>query len=295
MMKRRPDQGREWGAAASVARVCCGMAALVAVGLTAQLAGAEPGSPECPAAPVVTECPDLDHVACTVPVKDSSGNCTEIDTCTEICRPASYWGRHAGVESGGTNLVLDMLEQTGPPVLCRHMVTSLNLGKLDSMLEALCVQSEGDEKRQLFRELAAAALNCTVSEGGRCDDVVGRFVGVSFDACNQLCAGEPYPNQPTAAECIRQLKCFNDGGRLVDGLCALGTCKDGQTLCGSEYGECAKSGGCHYFEDSCAATPMCSEPFGARAKICADDDASESSADACQVARGNACTIDTCP
>lgn len=242
----------------------------------------------------LAECPDADGVACTVAMRDDTGACVEVDACTETCRPATYWASHAGVENGGENLVQQAIDAAGPFVVCGHMLRTTEAGSLASALEALCVRIDGLEERQLFRQLVTTNLNCAISEGGRCDQILERFIDVSFSDCNNLCAGEPVKGGPSAQECTRQLSCFNDGGRVFDGQCATGTCgKDSLQLCGADHGNCAGGKDCVRFDDTCAYSPVCSADLEAMAGICPANE-KDSSADICQVARNNACTLDDC-
>lgn len=251
---------------------------------------AEAGSP--------AECRDTDGIECTVPERDESGFCTEVDACIQTCRPADYWAAHSGNESGGLNLGQQVLDAAGPFVICAQMIKTSEVGTLSSFLEALCVRTEGYEERELFRQLVATAMNCAISEGGRCDQILPRFIDVTFDACNSLCAGEPVEGGPSVAECTHQLACFNEGGRLIDGQCALGTCaRNAGALCGSDYGDCPNAGGrsqdCVPFVDGCAVTPLCSEDAEVKAPICPAVE-TISSAAACRAARNNDCTLNGC-
>jgi hypothetical protein len=116
---------------------------------------------------------------------------------------------------------------------------SSDLDDLDSALEALCVRPQGIDERALYRALVATALNCAVSDGGTCDEILERFVDVSFTDCNTLCQGDTVPGGPTIDECIEQLECFNEGGQVIEGDCATGTCEDDpEELCGGDFGAC---------------------------------------------------------
>lgn len=252
------------------------------------------------------DCPDDDGVACTVPTRDASGECTEVDECVETCRPAAWWSTRSGTEgqrvktgngvihaNAAANLGQSVIDGAGPFVICGHMIRKSDVGNLSSALEALCVRKEGFEERELFRQLVATAMNCGISEGGRCDQILERFVDVSFSDCNKLCAGEPVENGPSAEQCSQQLACFNEGGRMFDDRCALGTCtQDSETLCGSDYGDC-QAGDCDAFADSCTGSMVCSTALDAPAKICPAAEP-ETSAGTCLAARNNDCTLNGC-
>jgi len=254
-------------------------------------------SGECPA-DVLVGCIDTDSVVCTVPVCTAEGECIQADGCIETCRGPGFWGKHSGDEKDGVNLGQSVLDQSQPQVICGNMVHFTNTGKLDSVLEALCVRTQGVKMRQLFRQLMTTGLNCAISEGGTCDQITSRFIDVSFDDCNQLCAEVPVENGPTLRQCKHQLACFNDGGRMIEGQCAKGSCaEDSETLCGGDYGDCPAVGDapqdCERFEDSCAAGDLCTTDLTVKAEICPDKTRA-SSAKACQEARRNTCTIDSC-
>jgi hypothetical protein len=190
------------------------------------------------------DCTDSDGIACTVATCGEGGVCSETDACTEICRGAGFWAEHSGTERGGENIGQDVLDQTGPMVICGQSISlSDQTGSLDSIVEALCVRTAGVQERDLFRQLLTASLNCSISEGGTCDDITGRFIDVSFDECNLTCAGDVVENGPTIDDCIAQLACFNRGGRLVGGECATGTCATApEQLCGGEFELCPTVG-----------------------------------------------------
>jgi hypothetical protein len=239
------------------------------------------------------DCPDLDGQACTVAVCSEAGECAIEDRCTEICRDAGFWGTHSGSENGGENLGQNIIDQAGPLILCRRAVaTTEEVGTLRSALEGLCVREEGVELRDLARQLTAASLNCAISEGGSCDRITRRFVDVGFDACNSLCAGDAADDAPTVAECIRQMECFNTGGRMTGGVCTLGRCANGSS-CGAEAGHCS-TGSCEPFEDACSRRDLCNVELAAPALLCPAGDQRASSASLCKVARANACTVDSC-
>jgi len=180
---------------------------------------------QCPT-DVLVGCPDTDGSDCMRPACSPSGQCTTTDDCEEICRPSSFWALHAGSTDAGDSLIDDILQQTGAIDICGQMIDSAtDLGVTSSAMEALCVRTSGVFERPLFRQLVTTALNCAVSEGGTCDDILSRFINVSFTQCNSLCASNPTASPgiattttPTVTQCINELACFNAGGhhqRLV--------------------------------------------------------------------------------
>jgi hypothetical protein len=109
-----------------------------------------------------------------------------------------------------------------------------------------------------------------------------------------VCEGNPPADPPTVNECISELDCFNNGGQVINGDCALGTCENQPEIpCGDESGSCpdfmAAPQDCVPFEGNCHASPLCNEGFFCPKKTPA------SSPKACREARHNGCTIDSCP
>lgn len=235
----------------------------------------------------------------------TSGTCEHSDnaTCLAICRSPGYWATHSGYEKKrSVNVGQLVLDAAGPLEVCGQVISTTSnplspyvsgLG-LTSDLEALCMRTQGVKERQLFRQLTAAALNCAIS-GSDCDTMLARYIDVSFTECNALCAGDaPTPGAPTIGECTKQLDCFNNGGRILDGVCTTGTCASQPTLdCGEAAGTCPDFGGlpqeCTDFADSCHSAPLCNEALG----VCPKGGAASSPL-ACKEARSNDCTIDSC-
>jgi cysteine-rich repeat protein len=272
-------------------------------------------SAECPA-DVLVGCPDVDGIDCVHPACDVSGECTTNDDCVEICRNPKFWatrGLRTGPpphsNSGKPREIEPLLDivlgEVGSIEVCGQVIdNSTELGDLGSALEALCVQTRGIEERALYRALVTTHLNCLVSEGGDCDDVLSRFTDVSFAECNSLCQELPVPNGPTIDECIEQLECFNAGGRVIDGDCAYGTCEDdSEVLCGPDFEPCTDLDGdeeaeddedeCVPFEGNCADERLCSDEIDAELQICPRR-LRPTTQKACLEARKNACTIDDC-
>lgn len=248
---------------------------------------------------VLFECGDSDGVDCTVPTCEDTGKCVEVDTCIQTCRGPGYWATHSGSEKEGLNIGQSVLNEAGPLEVCGQSVSLTNdIGSLSSSLEGLCVRTRGVKQRQLYRQLLTTAFNCAISEGGSCDQIVDRFADVSYSACNALCADGPVEDGPTLNDCQKQLGCFNKGGHIVDGECALGTCEvDTETLCGADYGSCPAIDdapqACDRFPDNCRASGICNEDLDAPATICPEKGRA-SSPNTCRDARKNTCTIDSC-
>lgn len=255
-------------------------------------------SAECPA-DVLVGCSDQDGIDCTVPTCEASGECVEADQCVETCRGPGFWSTHSGSEHDAVNIGQSVIDAVGPLEICGQTIGgTTDVGSLDSALEALCVKTEGVKERQLYRQLVTAALNCAISEGGDCDQILGRFVDVNFSDCSALCAGTPVMDGPTLKECKSQLACFNTGGRLIEGQCAKGTCAEAPgTFCGAAYGDCPLVDDlpqeCVPFEDNCADVGLCNQDLDVPATICPDKTRA-SSPKTCTMARKNTCTIDSC-
>jgi len=221
----------------------------------------------------------------------------------EICRTAGFWSTHSGTSSGksGTypNITQDLLDLVGPLDVCGQSIsTTSNASKpyvaglgLSSDLEALCVRVQGDQTRQLYRQLVAAALNCAVTGVANfCELIIPEFT-----ACDEVCQGTAPQDAPSETECIQLLDCFNNGGEMFSGQCALGTCADQPSIqCGGDFGACPDFNqapqACEPFPDNCHSQELCNENIG----FCPDSTPATSEA-ACKEAQANSCTIDSCP
>jgi len=219
-----------------------------------------------------TLCEDDD--VCTGDTCNPLVGCEREPLCTDICRTAGYWATHGGYENRRSiNVTQAVLDNAGGIEVCGELLTTtsnvnrpyLNGLGLSSALEGLCVTVKGAKERQLYRQLIATALNCEISSGGNCDEILARYIDVSFSDCSALCAdGGSSLGDVSVGECVEQLDCFNNGGRIVDGSCVEG------------------GGGCHEGE-------LCNEEIG----ICPGDTPA-SSPKACLEANSNRCTIDSC-
>jgi len=249
-------------------------------------------------------CDDAD--ACTTDSCSAQNGCVYDFICEgeTICRSPGYWSTHSGYEKSPKSINVGQLviDTVGPLEVCGQTITSTSnasspyldgLG-LDSSLEGLCKKTKGVPLRNLYRQLMAAALNCGIS-GGPCETVTDPFIEVSFDDCNAVCAGDPpLVDAPTLGECVGQLDCFNNGGQIINGDCAFGTCAEDPSLnCGGDFGGCPdildEPQECVDFPTNCHSAVLCNEELG----ICPKGGPASSSA-ACREARGNDCTIDDC-
>jgi len=210
-----------------------------------------------------------------------------------ICRGPGFYQTHSGEEKDGPNIAEEIIQAVdGFDVCGHHIINTTEIGGLDSVLEGMCVRTQGVDQRQLYRQLLTAKMNCLVSEGANCDDITDPFVDVNYSDCDAHCAGFPVVDGPSVEECIDQLACFNGGGRIIEGSCVKGTCgNDGVTNCSNDE-DCGVDGDCVRFEDSCANSQFCSEDLvDAEAQICPKKGPATSPM-ICRDARRNGCTID---
>jgi hypothetical protein len=191
--------------------------------------------------------------------------------------------------------------------VCGQLIDTTKLNYVDSVVEATCVNVQGVKQRQLYRQLTATALNCALSgkPDAECDDLVP-----NFSKCNQLCAGVSGTGV-TIDQCNTELDCFNNGGELFNGQCALGTCNASDALCGMDYGNCpcfpnpntgvCEPQTCVNFPLNCHDQDLC--PADTDGDGTPDNDdlfclppsapTSASSSTACNTATKNTCRIDT--
>lgn len=238
-------------------------------------------------------CPDVDGLDCVHPACDPSGECTTSDECVEVCREPRFWATRA-TTGGNRQSALDLvLDEAGPIQVCGETIDSGDdVGDIGAAIEGLCVATQGNEQRELYRALLATTLNCLVSEGGTCEEILSRFADVSLEDCDALCAGQAVPGGPTIDECIDQLECFNKGGQVVDGGCATGTCaSDPGELCGGDFDSCSEEE-CIDFDDSCAGARLC-QASDAEVRLCGHKLVPRNQK-VCREARRNQCTIDDC-
>jgi hypothetical protein len=265
----------------------------------------------CVFAPDNEECGDED--LCTTDICTASG-CQHIFSCKDICRRFGWWGKRAGDGDGENdiNVVQRILDFYGGIDVCGQHIdeTSVDGGNsvdafgLDSALEGLCVRPQHVEQRTLYRELVTTALNCAMSGAAGaefCDTVVTRFVDVTFSECDALCAGDAVvtadDEQTLAEACIQQLDCYNSGGQMVGGKCAIGQCEVTRQLCGADFGACPPVANipipllqtCERFPGNCRDEEFCQEGIN----VCPDRNPN-TSGKACREAKGNECTIDFC-
>jgi len=159
----------------------------------------------------------------------------------ERCRTPGFWGARGGIEKApkSQNITQAVINQAiaengfGLPV-CGIYITNTDLLSNFSAIEAICVSVKGVTKRQLVRQLTAAALNCVL---GDCSLEHAALVA----GCNNVCATGVGDMQA----CIGALDTFNNGGD-GDGVCAIGgePCDDTNTCVGlGDY--CLPDESCH--------------------------------------------------
>ena len=190
-----------------------------------------------------------DNDVCTDDTCDPASGCvftpdpTNDPSCVtneEICRTPGFWGTHAGeTKSRSENITQDLLDafiaaNGAGPIICGTEINNTDVGNVNSALEAICVAVKGDPRRQLARQLTAAALNCiitnadgtetcTAATGDICDGV---SIGDLFEACNAACAAGDVTVtvDSTEIDCISAIDCFNNGGTFDE---ATGECTPG--------------------------------------------------------------------
>jgi hypothetical protein len=180
-----------------------------------------------------------DENACTIDTCVPTSDPSEVEGCVytpdpacqgEFCRTAGFWSTHTDSTDTKTcaqNITQAVLDAGGPLNICGELLCNTEADDESSTTEAMCVAVQGQQERQLARQLTAAALNCIVTNGSAsCDGV---SINEAFDACNAICAGNvdanPDNNLPLG-DCIAAIDCFNNGGQWdsVNDFCATGTC-----------------------------------------------------------------------
>ena len=260
-------------------------------------------SDQCDSGANDANCDDADECTADNCSIAQSGCVNDFICTTDICRSAGFWSTHSGYEKKDSiNIGQLLIDTVGPIEVCGQTISATSnasspyldgLG-LTSNLEGLCMRSKGVKQRQLYRQLVAAAFNCEASGADDCDVTAGKYIDVNFSDCSDLCAGNPVVDGPTTQQCVAQLDCFNNGGTVVDGKCAHGTCaSQPDVYCGGAYPSCPDFDllpqECVDFPGNCHAMPLCNEELG----FCPKSSPASSSS-ACREARGNGCTIDSC-
>jgi len=249
-----------------------------------------------------SDCDPLTGETACVDIARGTGDATvDCGFTPVVCRSPGFWGTHGGDEKGGPNVTQAAIDAAGGFLtVCGQTVDrSIPVGTLDSALEGLCMSAEGVHQRQLYRQLLAAALNCSLSGVDDCSQLVPGFA-----ECDAACAGGIENAEPGGLEqCGRSLGCFNNGG-VIDpaGRCVLGYCsREHHKGCGGEVGECRfidvngdgqNDNRCLDLPGNCHDRDLCDSPVDS---LCFDSTGPASSPGACNDARKNDCTIDSCP
>lgn len=135
-----------------------------------------------------------------------------------ICRTPGFWGTHSDNEGKGkggkkqtfniTQAVIDAAPGGTLGDICGTEVSTTGDTGPGSATEAMCVRIEGDLRRQLARQLTAAALNCTITSlGPQCAD--GGDLEDMFAGCNSLC--EFAASNDFLGQCIDYFDDLNNG------------------------------------------------------------------------------------
>jgi hypothetical protein len=162
------------------------------------------------------KCDDGD--TCTDDSCDPKGGCQheQNDSCALICRTPGFWGTHADEDPGKacsqdiTGAVIALAG--GSLSVCGECISNTNTGETRApndaagALEALCVKVQGQQERQLARQLLSAALNCVMSGVG---NSCGGTNAIDWATCNAVCQGTS--SAMTVGQCIDSMDSFNNG------------------------------------------------------------------------------------
>lgn len=189
-------------------------------------------------AKIVTTCEIDDGTGTDTPVPDpgggnktimamDSGECGIPPEFDFICRTPGFWGTRSDDEPKGKNgkkptinITQAVIDAAPGGTLGEICGTEVNMtgafdseGPSDATLakgsatEAMCVRIQGDLRRQVARQLTAAALNCTISGLG--PDCTDGEIGDMFAACNLLC--EVGASNDSLGACIDFFDDLNNG------------------------------------------------------------------------------------
>lgn len=183
---------------------------------------------------------DMDNTFCEIP--------PEVDF---ICRTPGFWGTHSDdAKRRSQNITQAVIDAAGGTLgfICGTEVNTTGAGSPSSATEAMCVRIQGDQRRQVARQMTAAALNCTISGlGPDCDD--GGDLAIMFQMCNEACA---LGTNTIIGECIEffddlnngVLEGFEDCDRpLVNETLELDFDPPGPAGASGRNGECAEANG----------------------------------------------------
>jgi hypothetical protein len=152
-------------------------------------------------------------------VSDEAAADCEVQVIDEICRTPGFWGTHAGTEKkNSSNLTQTVITAAGGSLsVCGATINNTNVGNVTSAVEAICVSIQGEQQRQLARQLTAMALNCVVSGGGA--DCTGTSVEDLFADADAACIA----NSGNLSGFIAEVDCFNNGGQFDSGtgICTI--------------------------------------------------------------------------
>ena len=185
--------------------------------------------------PAVTECDVAESCTGTTATcpADVLGDCG-------ICRTPGFWGTHP-IETQ------TLLTASTGLLICGVPVQAYN----DCAVEGLCNTPQGNKQLILARQLMSTALNCFLSgSGANCSG--NQSVGLLFSECNAACAA----SVGDLTGCASQLDCYNNGGKWVGGMCALGSCSVSGAYCQGNYGACPIDQVCNVFAGNCHDKPL---------------------------------------
>jgi len=179
-------------------------------------------------------------------------------TCSEgeFCRTPGFWATHVGGgdDTCSQNITQAVIDEVGSLLICGETICSTVDDDASSAVEAMCVAVQGQQERQLARQLTAAALNCIVTNGDA--DCTGVSIDAVFDACNTICTNnldaDP-TNDASLGDCVAKLDCFNNGGVFASGECSTGTCSNDPTqgCTQDDLTNCGAGAECNSLENNC--------------------------------------------
>jgi hypothetical protein len=170
-------------------------------------------------------CADTDGNACTIP-GCAAGVCVEthetVPGCEEICRTPGFWGTHADEDPDkqcSQNITQAVIDAAGSLRVCGETISTTNVDDAASAIEAICVKVRGDSRRQLARQLTAAALNCVVTGVAANDRPQRRLLGASIAGSSRTATTDrAWPvGHRSVGDCIAAIDCFNNGGSFNAG------------------------------------------------------------------------------
>lgn len=211
------------------------------------------------------------------------------NTVRNTCRSAGYWSAHSS-DGRGINVTGEVLAATGCLDICGELLSNTSYDNADSVLEAMCVRTQGVPEIEVARQLTALSLNCVASGyGPECEGWVD--VQDLFHECNHTCEHPDDVWALTLGECFEMTRCFNEGGDpfSVPGTCVTGFCSDNGAPCNADDLSACTSpldATCDPNPESCHNSEICLDGLG----VCVPPN-TPSDTRTCKKATSSACTI----